>query len=208
MLTVAMPIFTGSFPDALRILAAPKAICDAEDIAASTAFALAVRASLCRSMNLGTAVAARTPNRIMTVINSISVKPASLRPGAKAAQLRWHRWWCLWGLAWVEVVLVANFIFTPRLFQFPHEDLAYHFLAFMLPAYWFGMIYRGRQERRYMAYVALLAAPAIEVLQQLTPYHILDPLDILANLSGAMAGFALARSKAGELLCRAERRTC
>lgn len=76
----------------------------------------------------------------------------------------------------------------------------------MLPAYWFGMIYRGRQERRYMAYVALLAAPSIEVLQQLTPYHIFDPLDILANLSGAMAGFALARSQTGGLLCWVERK--
>jgi len=66
------------------------------------------------------------------------------------------------------------------------------------------MLYRAPFERRALLTLFLALAILDEALQQLTPYHIVETRDALANALGVWLGLLLADTRIGRLLTRTD----
>ncbi|MDO9226907.1 MAG: hypothetical protein Q7W53_13000 [Pseudomonadota bacterium] len=82
------------------------------------------------------------------------------------------------------------------------QDKLCHLAAHALPAWWFFMLYRAPFERRVLLTLFLVLAIVDEALQLLTPYHVVEAWDALANAAGIGLGLLLAESRLGGLLAR------
>ncbi|MDD5389812.1 MAG: hypothetical protein PHD37_10730 [Gallionellaceae bacterium] len=129
----------------------------------------------------------------MTTTNSTSVNPA---PTA----LRLHWLWLGLGLLSIQLLIASCFILIPIRSTFPLEDKLFHLAAHAGPAWWFFMLYRAPFERRALLTLFLALAIFDEALQQLTPYHIVETWDALANALGVGLGLLLADTRIGRLL--------
>lgn len=129
----------------------------------------------------------------MTKTSSTSVNPAPLR-------LRGL--WLGLGLLAIQSLIAACFILVPIGTSFPLHDKLCHLAAHALPAWWFFMLYRAAFERRALLLLFLVLAVLDEALQSLTPYHIVEAWDALANLAGIGLGLWLADSRLGGVLAR------
>lgn len=120
-------------------------------------------------------------------------------------KLYWHKIWLILGLIQIETALLFHFIFSAKIFGYPHEDWLYHGLSFLLPMFWMAMLFKSRKEQYYLFVTGLLLGAILEGLQKLTPYHIFDWADIAANWTGLIIGLKLANTPAGKLLRLIER---
>lgn len=132
----------------------------------------------------------------MTATSSTSVNPATPR---------FHWLWLLLGLAAIQLLIAACFILLPIRSTFPLQDKLFHLLAHAAAAWWFFMLYRMPFERRALLLLLLALAIFDETLQALTPYHSVETLDALANVTGIVLGRLLAQSRAGGLLAWLDR---
>jgi len=97
-------------------------------------------------------------------------------------------WSLLLGLLLTQVAVTGHFLFTPKWLNLPHEDLLYHFFALAVPTGWWFACVKDSHSRWMLGFCALLVAVLLEYSQKWSPYHVFDPIDALANITGAVVG--------------------
>lgn len=103
-------------------------------------------------------------------------------------------WWTL-GCIWIQVLLVLSFILTPGLASIPRFDLIAHFIAYLFISTWLLIPCQNRQERLAITASLISMGWATEILQPLTPYHIFDWADGVANTLGTLIAVWLSQKK-------------
>jgi VanZ family protein len=107
------------------------------------------------------------------------------------------RWWPLWITgSLIGLALTAWFSLRSSGLLVPHwmSDKLQHAIGYLVLTLWFcGLVPRSRQWRTVLACVAL--GVLMEGLQgALTVNRVADPLDALANATGALIALVVARS--------------
>lgn len=122
--------------------------------------------------------------------------------------LRLLRLWLTMG--WVLVALVICLSLIPV----PQEavpgiwgmDLLVHLVLYGIMMFWFGLIYLPHKEYKMLGACLILLGILMEVIQGLTAYRSMEPMDMIANTIGVSLGFLLARTPLSEALTRLEDR--
>lgn len=121
-------------------------------------------------------------------------------------RLRFARFW-RW-VGWLLVIGVVYLSLTPSLAEVrlgvPAQDKFGHFLTYGLLAWWFSQAYPLRLHGFFGLFLAALGA-VLEILQDVVGYRYFEYGDMLANVSGVVGGYLLARTPAGTTLRRLER---
>lgn len=127
---------------------------------------------------------------------------AGAKAGAKAGATAWARawgrdlhWWGLWALGSFTGLAVTVWLSlrTPTRFALDLNDKWQHGVGYAVLTLWFcGLVRRDRQWR--VVLVCAAYGVLMEILQGvLTPDRVADPLDALANASGALIAVTLAK---------------
>lgn len=123
----------------------------------------------------------------------MSQAQSSPRPEAAAA-LRYRRFWL--GLGWLLLVTILYLALKPM----PNvaiveiwSDKVWHGLVFGALMIWFAGVYPQSQFGRLFL-LLLCYGVLIEILQSFTPNRHVEAADVLANVTGAVAGWLLARA--------------
>jgi VanZ family protein len=121
------------------------------------------------------------------------------------AARRLRRGWFLAGLALVAAVVWLSLVPLPSP-PVAHADKIEHLGTYGTLMLWFSQL-GGPARRRAVTAVALVAlGVGIELLQDLTPYRMMDPLDMLANAVGVALGWLGAPPRTPNVLDRITRR--
>ena len=116
------------------------------------------------------------------------------------AAMRFRALWLAIGYA-----LVAAVIFLSLAPGLPHSDIEQsdklgHLLAYGTLMFWFCQIYAARTERVAHALAFTALGIALEFAQGMTDYRTFEVLDMLANATGVMVGWAVAEVQRIRLL--------
>jgi VanZ family protein len=134
-----------------------------------------------------------------------SPEPAPPAPAGTPAVRRLRRGWFLAGLALVAAVLWLSLVPLPSP-PVAHADKVEHLGTYGALMLWFAQL-GGQARRRAVTAAALVAlGVGIEFLQDLTPYRMMDPLDMLANAAGVALGWLGAPPRTPNVLDRITRR--
>lgn len=115
----------------------------------------------------------------------------------------WLLLWCMAVLALVVVCLIP----PPPLGLPPNSDKVEHFLAYFLLSASAVQLFATRRALCAVALGLLVLGMGIEGLQgALTDNRVADPMDVLANSIGVLAGMAIALTPLRDLLLRLQRR--
>lgn len=104
-----------------------------------------------------------------------------------------RRLWFFAGFIGIEILLVLSFILVPRFSAFANEDLLAHFASYCALGLWFLLPCQSAAQLRQIVLCFLVLAWLSELLQPLTPYHIFDWRDGMANTLGILAAMWLSR---------------
>jgi VanZ family protein len=106
-------------------------------------------------------------------------------------------------LGWLWVALVFFLSLTPH----PPEPISFdgldkleHALAYALLMLWFCQVYVTQVSRIRLLFALLVMGMGIEVLQGMSGYRYFEYADMLANASGVLVGWGLARTALGRVL--------
>lgn len=116
-----------------------------------------------------------------------------------------HRW--LWlTLGWALVLGVIYLSLTPAPIEVPvaEGDKLGHLLAYGALMIWFSNVYEKRIPRVVLAIGFMATGIALEFVQRWTGFRTFDVMDMAANASGVLAGWALAPPRLPNLLRRFE----
>ena len=131
--------------------------------------------------------------------------PDAAPPARTPAVRRLRRGWFLAGLALVATVVWLSLVPIPSP-PVAHADKVEHLGTYGTLMLWFAQL-GGPARRRAVTAAALVAlGVGIEFLQDLTPYRMMDPLDMLANTVGVALGWLGAPPRTPNLLERIARR--
>lgn len=113
-------------------------------------------------------------------------------------------WWLIgWGMV-AAVTGLSLMPDPPEPVEFGHADKLEHLLAYGVMMGWFAqLVERGRQVRWALGLVGLGVGQ--EFVQGWSGYRMFDVLDMLANASGVLLGWWLARGRLGGSLARLDR---
>jgi len=130
------------------------------------------------------------------------------RPEAGAtshAALRLRRGWFIAGIALVAAVIWLSLVPLPAP-PIVHGDKVEHLATYGVLMLWFMQL-GGPMRRQTVTALALVAlGVGIEFLQDLTPYRMMDPVDMLANTAGVALGWVAAPPRTPNVLERLSRR--
>jgi VanZ family protein len=122
-----------------------------------------------------------------------------------SAVLRLRRAWFIAGLALVAAVISLSLAPIPGP-PIAHADKAEHLATYGVLMLWFAQL-GGPPRRRAVTAAALVALGiGIEFLQDLTPYRMFDPADMIANAAGVALGWIGAPPRTPNALERLVRR--
>ncbi len=111
--------------------------------------------------------------------------------------------WLALGWLWVAAVFYLSLTpHPPEPVSFSGSDKFEHALAYALLMLWFCQLYGERRVRLFLAFAAM--GGVIEILQGLSGYRYFEYADMLANASGALIGWGLARTGLGRVLTMLE----
>ncbi|MBF0277601.1 MAG: VanZ family protein [SAR324 cluster bacterium] len=120
--------------------------------------------------------------------------------------LRWCPLWLFIGWMQVFIVFYLSLMSNPpSVVSFEMADKFHHLLAYLVLMLWFAQIY-SPQRFKTVAWVLLTMGILIEILQGQTEDRYFEYSDIVANSSGVLLGFFLARSPVQYGLVRLEER--
>ena len=108
------------------------------------------------------------------------------------ASLRYRRYWL--GFGWAILLIIFYMALRPlpgAAIVGIWSDKVWHALAFGALMLWFSGVYPPRQFGRLFL-LLLSYGILIEVVQAFTPHRQVELADVLANISGAAAGWLLA----------------
>lgn len=102
-----------------------------------------------------------------------------------------HRLW--WACAWLGVFITLFVSLMPSPFNegVAHTDKIVHLAGYALLMFWWAQLIPQRRWR--LAIAVVLFGILIEWLQGFTPNRQTDALDVLANSSGMLLGWLVAR---------------
>lgn len=106
-------------------------------------------------------------------------------------RMRWMRVWLALGFVGCGVLLYACLMpHPPQVGSIPHFDKLEHFLAYVVLGAWFAEIL---SDRRWWVFIGLTVfGLLIEVAQSMTTYRSPNVWDLVADVSGIVAGMTLA----------------
>jgi len=114
--------------------------------------------------------------------------------------------WLALGGAWVVTVFYLSLMpQPPQPLSFDGVDKLEHAAAYMVLMLWFCQAFMLKQSRIYLLIAFVAMGVVIEFLQGLSGYRYFEYADMLANTTGVLIGFGLARTRWGELLNKLER---
>ncbi len=105
--------------------------------------------------------------------------------------LRYRHLWLGAGVAALCLILLLSMIPMKGPAPFDLSDKLLHFLAFVFLTLWFMGVFVPAAAPRIAAALAGYGL-LIELLQSLTPTRMAEPLDVVSDLAGILAGWALA----------------
>lgn len=108
-------------------------------------------------------------------------------------------------IGWLIVALVFYLSLTPHPPQpvsFEGIDKAEHALAYAVLMLWFCQLYLERRIRLFIPFVAM--GVGIEILQGMTGYRYFEYADMVANTTGVLIGWGLAKTSLGRVLTMLE----
>ncbi len=121
--------------------------------------------------------------------------------------LQYRRAWLTGG--WLLVVCVWYLSLTPippQPFTFSFADKFEHGFAYASLSLWFCQIYLQRKARVELVLWLVAMGVLIEILQGLSGYRYFEYADMLANSTGVLIGWLLARTAFGRLFVWIESR--
>lgn len=120
--------------------------------------------------------------------------------------LRWFRLWWSCGILLVVVVWYQSLSATPiESPAFEGGDKLGHFLVYFGLMSWFAQLYH-RSAHHGLLCVFVGMGVALEILQGQTGYRMFEYADMLANSTGALLAWGLARGGYKDLMMRFESR--
>ena len=125
---------------------------------------------------------------------------------AESPDLKFRFLWLTIGYVLVAVVTFLSLTSDPidTGLQFPYEDKIYHAFAYFTLMAWFAQIYHGKNQRYLIAIVFITMGCSFEYLQSLDVNRYAEFADIVANVSGVLAGFFLTLTEAKNTLVKIE----
>jgi len=114
--------------------------------------------------------------------------------------LSWFRLWFSMGLGLAGGVIYLSL--TPNPVQTPgiaFGDKIGHFVAYFSLVFWFSQLYFNRHHG-WLLLIFILMGTLLEFAQAQTGYRTFQYADMLANNSGALCGWLLARTRCDQLL--------
>ena len=108
-------------------------------------------------------------------------------------QLKYHFEWLLAGWAMVGVIVYFSLTPAPPLPTFDFADKLFHVAAYAGLMFWFCQLYSQARTRNLYALGFAALGTVLEVLQQMGGVRVLDPADMLANITGIGATWLLWR---------------
>jgi VanZ family protein len=113
-------------------------------------------------------------------------------------------------IGWLLVLLVCYFSLTsspPKIdIQFKYLDKLGHLFSYFILMTWFAQLYPKNKTRIYYALFFISLGVLLEVLQGLGGVRFFEYADMVANTTGVIIAFILARGKLGKLLATIESR--
>jgi len=114
--------------------------------------------------------------------------------------------WLALGWGWIVIVFYLSLMpQPPQPLSFDGVDKLEHAAAYMVLMLWFCQAFMLKQSRIYLLIAFVAMGVVIEFLQGLSGYRYFEYADMLANTTGVLIGFGLARTRWGELLNKLER---
>lgn len=126
-------------------------------------------------------------------------------PDAKnrlAVVLHYRRVWLTLGVVWVGAICylsLASLRGAP-LPEINHIDKFFHFMAYAGLMGWFAQLYWSFSTRVLLACGLISMGIGLEFLQALTPERQLEVADMLANSTGVLVAWLVARGRVQQLL--------
>lgn len=113
--------------------------------------------------------------------------------------------WLALGWGWIVIVFYLSLMpQPPQPLSFDGVDKLEHAAAYMVLMLWFCQAFMLKQSRIYLLIAFVAMGVVIEFLQGLSGYRYFEYADMLANTTGVLIGFGLARTRWGELLNKLE----
>lgn len=120
-----------------------------------------------------------------------------------ALPLRWRLLWRAIGWLLVAVIVATSLLPIQQPLAVPASDKWQHFVAYAVLTSWFCFLYRRPRHLR-IAVASVALGVLIELLQPLTGYRQAEWLDVLADMGGALIGYAACGTRFAEVLLRLE----
>lgn len=109
--------------------------------------------------------------------------------------------WLPLGWLWLALVFFLSLMpQPPEPVSFDGVDKLWHTLAYALLMLWFCQVYVTQISRIRLLSALLVMGVGIEVLQGMSGYRHFEYADMLANASGVLVGWGLARTAWGYVL--------
>lgn len=120
--------------------------------------------------------------------------------------LKYRSVWLTGG--WLLVSLIVYLSLTPHPpepMSFPHADKLEHGFAYASLSLWFCQIYLSLRQRSVVIVALIAMGVAIEILQGWGGYRYFEYADMLANSTGVVLGYLLARTALGRVFVLIEK---
>ena len=109
--------------------------------------------------------------------------------------------WIFLGVIYIAVILAGSLLRMPDInIYISHTDKLVHFLMYFALVGWFIQLYHHSGSRSLILLGAIVLGLLIEFLQGMTSYRTFDLVDVMANSSGAICAFLLARTSFDSIL--------
>lgn len=110
-----------------------------------------------------------------------------------------HAWLVLGGV-WIAAIAYLSLApHPPEPINFGYSDKLEHALAYGLLMLWFCQAYQKLAHRILLALLLVAMGVSMEFLQRMTGYREFDYVDMLANATGVLLAWALARTALGRI---------
>ena len=120
--------------------------------------------------------------------------------------LKYRSAWLVGG--WLLVSLIVYLSLTPHPpspLSFPNADKLEHGFAYAVLSWWFCQIYLSLRQRGIVIVAMIIMGVVIEFLQGWSGYRYFEYADMLANSTGVMLGYLLARTALGRVFISIEK---
>ncbi len=120
--------------------------------------------------------------------------------------LKYRSAWLVGG--WLLISLIVYLSLTPHPpspLSFPNADKLEHGLAYAVLSWWFCQIYLSLRQCGIVIVAMIIMGVVIEFLQGWSGYRYFEYADMLANSTGVVLGYLLARTALGRVFISIEK---